>query len=87
MATDVLYRVFHLMQDSRTGCIALRLGQGKVSRALSSPLTPHLPLTQAERCASHSTVLYLVKHPVYIPVIPLLAPKVFFFSVLHTFTS
>ena len=32
-------RVFHLTQDSRTGCIALRLGHGKVCGEEKAPLT------------------------------------------------
>lgn len=33
-----MFRVFLGIQDSRMSCTALRLGQGKVSRAFSSPL-------------------------------------------------
>ena len=46
-------------------CIALRLVQGKVGDGAFSylPRPAHLTLARAERYATHSTVLYKVKHP------------------------
>ena len=49
----VVYRVFHLEQASRMGCVALRLGmgQGKVSGALFSPSSSPLTFPWRRRCA------------------------------------
>ena len=56
-----VYRMFNLPQNSRMGCRALHLGQGKVSGAFSSPLpSHHLSLAQAGRYATHSTTHYPV---------------------------
>ena len=52
---SLVYLLFHLLHASEMGCIALRLGQRKVS---GGGPAHKLPLAQAERYATHSTVLY-----------------------------